>query len=297
MTSQLVYWDNVALDNADAKAGTNSGLLIRRQYTKESKEFDMESGILEDLFRLDKYLLNGVDLHIKFYRNSAPFLIMSGETTPDYKLQILDCVYKVAMVKVDGGIILNHAEILKTTTAKYPMVRSEVKTNTVPIGSGSFVWQNIWNNSLPDKVFVGLVNQDALNGSYTKNPFNFLNVASEVALYVNGELINTRPMCIDNSKSLHITPFVELFEGADKWNKDSGLIINRKSFANGYTIFAFNITPSDLGEQYINLVRQGSVRLEIKFAANTSSTLSVVAYGEFSSMLEVDESRDVRIIQ
>lgn len=51
---------------------------------------------------------------------------------------------------------------------------------------------------------------------------------------------------------------------AEKWNKDSGLNITRKMFSEGYTVYAFSIAPSDLGEEYMNLVRQGSIRLEVK---------------------------------
>lgn len=43
-------------------------------------------------------------------------------------------------------------------------------------------------------------------------------------------------------------------------------------FDQGYAVYAFNIALSDLGEEYINLVRQGSLRLEVKFAINTTET-------------------------
>ena len=48
-------------------------------------------------------------------------------------------------------------------------------------------------------------------------------------------------------------------------------------FYQGFAVYAFSIAPNDLGEEYINLVRQGSVRLEVKFAANTTETLNCLA--------------------
>ena len=65
-------------------------------------------------------------------------------------------------------------------------------------------------------------------------------------------------------------------------------------FDQGYAIYAFNLAPSDLGEEYINLVQQASVRLEVKFAANTTETLNCIAYAEFPALIEVDHSREVR---
>jgi len=59
----------------------------------------------------------------------------------------------------------------------------------------------------------------------------------------------------------YITPFVNLFEVAEKWNKDDGLQITRSTFNQGCAIYAFDLAPSDLGGKYINLVRQGNVKL------------------------------------
>ena len=122
-----------------------------------------------------------------------------------------------------------------------------------------------------------------------------LNIANEIALYVNGESIPARPMKMDVGKNKnYVTPFVNLFEAAEKWNKDAGLQINRSRFDQGFAIYAFNLAPSDLGEEYINLVRQGSVRLEVRFSTNTTETLNCLAYAEFPALIEVDHSREVK---
>lgn len=64
------------------------------------------------------------------FRNPASFVLMSKEAFPSYKLQLLDVSFKACMSKVDSGILINHAEILKDMTAKYPLTRTEVKMNT-----------------------------------------------------------------------------------------------------------------------------------------------------------------------
>lgn len=59
--------------------------------------------------------------------------------------------------------------------------------------------------------------QSAVNGDYTKIPFNFLNLADEIALSVNGECIPARPMKMDVGVNQNfVTPFVSLFEDAEK---------------------------------------------------------------------------------
>lgn len=220
---------------------------------------------------------------------------MSAESSPAYKEQLLDVSFKACMIKVDSGILINHVEILKENTAKYSLIRIEVKMNTCPTGSGSFIWQNVWSNNLPSKAYFAFISQSAVNGSYTKNIFNFQNLAEEIALYVNGESISARPMKIDlGANKNHVTPFVNLFEVSEKWNKDSGLGITRSMFSEGYTVYAFSLVPSDLGEEYINLVRQGSVRLDVKFATNTTETMNCLAYAEFPALIEINQSRDIK---
>lgn len=109
----------------------------------------------------------------------------------------------------------------------------------------------------------------------TRKTFNFQNLAEEIALCMNGESIPARPMKIDvRANKNHATPFVNLFKLSEKWNKDSGLSITRSMFSEGYAIYEFSLVPSDLGEEYINLVRQVSVRLDVKFATNTTETLN-----------------------
>ena len=232
---------------------------------------------------------------MKLFRNRAAFVLVSKEASPSYKLELLDVVFKACKIKVDSGVLINHGEILKDVTAKYPLSRTELKMNTIPSGSGTFIWQNIWSNNLPTKAFFAFVKQTAVNSDYTTNPFTFLNIAEEMALYVNGESVPTRPLKMDVGKNKNIvTPFVNLFEVAEKWNKDAGLQINITMFDQGFAVYAFSIDPNDLGEQYINLVRQESVRLEVKFAANTTETLNCLAYAEFPVLIEVDHSREVK---
>lgn len=110
LQSQLYYPDDDDMDNPDAYGGTNGGLNNRYAFTQNSQIFDLEGPLYEDIFRIDKYLVNGVDLHLKLFRNPAAFVLMSKEASPSYKLQLLDVSFKACMIKVDSGILINHAE-------------------------------------------------------------------------------------------------------------------------------------------------------------------------------------------
>lgn len=256
LQSQLFMKDSEPMDSLNL----NAGFVNRYEYTKESRTFELESNLMEDTLLLDKYLINGVDIYIKLYRSNAPFLLMSAEKTPKYKVKILDVFFRTARVKVDPGVILNHRRQIKESPAKYLMNRSHVIQNVIPQGSTEFFWDSLFPKALPSKVVFGLVSQKAANGHYTANPFNFQHYdMSNITLKVNGVEVYGSPLNLDFSNNRNYTAaYVRLFEICDKWQKDTGLNITLNDFGNGYTFIVFNMDPSDLQEDFLNLVKHGT---------------------------------------
>lgn len=122
LQSQLFYFDDATMDDANASDGTNGGLAKRYVFTKQSKFFDLEGSLYENVFRLDKYILNGVDLNLKLYRSRASLIVMIAESSPAYKVELVDVSFKACMIEVDSGVLINLTEFLKESTAKYSLV-------------------------------------------------------------------------------------------------------------------------------------------------------------------------------
>ncbi|XP_048750342.2 uncharacterized protein F54H12.2-like [Ostrea edulis] len=296
--SQLFFKDEGNLGDANAYNGGNAGLVLRYGYTQESHVFELEGNLMEDIFDIDKYLINGVDIYIKLFRSSAPFLVMSAQASPAYKLELIDVVYKVAKVRVDPGVLLNHSKQIESNPVKYTISRNELKMNTIPKGSTEFYWDNIFPQAIPDRIVVGLVDQKAVNGDYTANPFNFEHFnLTDVGIYVNGESVPGRPLKTDFTAGHYSSAYARLFEASGKWNQDAGLIITRNNYGNGYSLFVFTIDPCGFGEEYLNLIRRGNTRLELKFKQVTTKAANVLVFATFSSLLEVDKTRDINYIQ
>ncbi|XP_062613735.1 uncharacterized protein F54H12.2-like [Saccostrea cucullata] len=296
--SELFFKDEGNLGDSNAYNGGNAGLILRYGYTHESRVFELEGNLMEDIFDIDKYLINGVDIYIKLFRSSAPFVIMSATSAPAYKLELLDVVYKVAKVRVDPGVLLNHSKQIESTPVKYTLSRNELKMNTIPKGSTEFYWDNIFPQAIPDRIVVALVDQKAVNGDYTANPFNFEHMElTDIGIYVNGESVPGRPLKTDFTAGHYSAAYARLFEASGKWNNDAGLIISRDNFGNGYSLFVFTIDPCGFGEEYLNLIRRGNTRLELKFKQATTKAANVIVFATFSSLLEVDKSRDINYIQ
>jgi len=103
---------------------------------------------------------------------------------------------------------------------------------------------------------------------------------NEIALYLDGQQQHTiRPIQPDYEHGLYIRAYDSLFAGTGKLCKDEGLFISRDDYATGYALYAFDLSAYLGEDDHFSLMRQGSVRLALKFATALAATVSVVAYG------------------
>jgi len=155
--------------------------------------------------------------------------------------------------------------------------------------------EKLFSGQLPTRLVIGLVTNQAFNGHAESNPFNFQHFnLNDIALYLDGQQQHAiRPIQPDYERGPYIRAYNSMFAGTGKLCKDEGLYINRDDYANGYALYAFDLS-ADLGEDdHFGLVRQGSVRLALKFAAALAATVTVIAYADFENIIEVDRDRNV----
>ena len=101
---------------------------------------------------LDRYILNSVAINVKMYRSRPEFCLMTSEATPNFEVVIEDIALKACKLQVLSSIIMAHAEKLKTTNAKYPFTRTEVRLISIAAGSLSFNNNNLFNGLRPIRV-------------------------------------------------------------------------------------------------------------------------------------------------
>ncbi|KAK3108945.1 hypothetical protein FSP39_019467 [Pinctada imbricata] len=297
LQTQLYWPEGEGINDPDPAGGTSKSLRSRYAYTKLSREFDMEGPLYVDCFNLKKYLINGVDLQLRLFRTRSEFVLTSKEASPSYKLTILDAVFKACKVRVDSAVLLNHAQSITKMPVCYNYTKTDVKMTTIAEKTSEFFWDDVWNGKRPSKMYVTFVKQAAVNGNFENNPYNFEHFdLSEIVLSINGEPLPIRPLKLDfGNNNNYVTPLCNLYQAVEKWQRDESLIIDREKFGNGFAIYAFDIDPSDLGENYINLVHQANVGIYARFGKATTSTISAIAFCEYPGLITIDQSREVRI--
>ena len=143
---------------------------------------------------------------------------------------------------------------------------------------------------------IGCVDNDAFDGRYSKNPFNFKHFnLTQLRVYLDEQQHSLIPIEPNFNTNNYITAYPSLFAGTGKLMKDEGTDIKREDFSGGYALYVFVLTADLAEEGHFNLMKHGNVCLDLKFKAALPKTINVIAYSEFESVLEIDKSRNIII--
>jgi hypothetical protein len=297
LTSALFYKDTAPhMEDANPHDDNllNVGFKKRSALTDEGRVVDMIGGIHSDLFFQERFLPNDINIKIRLVRNKDPFCLMSATQGAAYKVKILECKLYVRKVKLSPSVFLAHAKALEVGNLKFPIRRAICKTFTVPAGNLDASQESLFSGQIPTRIVIGCVDNDAFNGVYTKNPFNFKHMnLTQLKVYLDGQQQSIKPLETNFAVNQFVNAYASLFTGTGKWMRDEGNQITREDFAGGYTLYAFDLTP-DLAEGgHFNLIKPGNIRVDMKFGQALARTINVIAFAEFENILEIDRSRNV----
>ena len=125
-----------------------------------------------DLFMQDRFLINGVTVKIRLVRSKDAFSLMAGGANPDYKVRIVDAVLFVRKAVLSPTVAMAHIRALEKGTAKYPLRPVDCKVYSIPQGALSSTHENLFLGTLPKRIILWCVDNDALNGAFGKNPIS-----------------------------------------------------------------------------------------------------------------------------
>ena len=274
---------------ADA-ATANDGLKERGKFLENSQLVHTKAKLHLDIFNQPKALINNVRMVLKLTRATNSYVLMSSEVNAAYKVDIEKVYLNVRKVKVADDVI----ESIAKQSIPYPITRVIQKECTIPSGGKTFTENNLWDDVLPTKVVFGLVLNTAHVGSYTENPFNYQNFdVSNVCLRENGQVIDGRALSLDFDNNQYVDGFWSLQRALDQRFRDEGSQISRTDYKNGYALYAFDLSPSQCTDQFIDPAKRGKLTLELQFAKPIPKTLTLCVYLQFEASIIINEVREV----
>ena len=282
-------FDSIVVDDT-----ANTGFATRRATTARSRTVDLMGRLHADIFFQDRYMLNEVSVKIKLTRSKKEFCLI-GAADANFAIRIVAAELHVRKVKLSPSVFLAHAKALERGTAKYPVKRVVCKTFTIPAGFLDVSIEKLFSGQLPARVVVGLVDVESFNGAIRRNPYNFQHFdLNEIAVYLDGQQAQSvRVLRPDFANRLYVDAYMSLFSGTNKINRDEGNYISREDYARGYSLYVYDLSPDLAENDHYNLIRQGNVRLVLKFANALPGAVTAIAYAEFDSLIEVDRDRNI----
>jgi hypothetical protein len=274
-------------------ADRNVGLVKRAKFTSQSKPLEMLGKLSCDIFSQDRLLLNKVPFRIRLIRSKDAFSLMTGANNADYKVNIQSAILMVRRVEVSPSIFIGHQNALRHGPAKYPIKRVVCKYFSIPQGNTSTNQENLFQGQMPTRIIVGLVDAAASNGHYKKNPFNFQHKnLTHVALRVGGLKEPIKPIT-PSFPNQSLLSYVSLLIGTGKFGRDEGCGFARDEHANGYCLHAWDLTADLSDGDTFQLMKNTSVRLELKFSEPLDTPTNVIVYAEFENLILIDADRNI----
>jgi hypothetical protein len=275
-----------------ASIGFNTDAAERKKWIAESKIFSMCGSLQLDFFDQPKYLIPGVNVHLRLQRNKSEFCLKSVEKNI---LQITDTRLLVRRVKVDQSVLIGHQVGLEKRNAIYPIRKTELVSYSLPSGTLSFYKDQIFGDlRLPKFVLITFQLTDQFNGVFKSEAATYSHLdVSSITLSRNNDFRESYTQDFKNDKyvTTYVTSMIRNMGHLDK-NLNNGITMS--TFKDSYPFFTFVLAP-DFDIHQAQLPKQGNLRLDIKFNTALAKASSVLIYGVFDSDVQINKNRTIFI--
>ena len=294
MEKQLFSTGFVKDDAGKADELTNKAYLTRRAWTNLGASKDFYGKLFVDLFQQSRYLIGNVNMRIKLIRAAHSMALCTTMVGEKPKIVIESAKLYLRKIRphpdIVNGVIAN---LSRGAYVHYPINRTDIVMLPVASGVLDISKEQLFYGKVPKILVMTMIENDALSGVYAKTPFNFKHFNVKfIDLRIDGVSKPILPLTPDFAGKLCIREYMSLLESMNILGKDAHLPFTYEEFLNGYSFFAWNLTPDYQGQPQ-NPAKRSNIRLDLKFATPTTTSLNIVLYCVFDSMIMVDSSGNV----
>ena len=271
--------------------GENKGFKERAKTFARSRLVKLMGRLHCDLFHQDKDLPPGSDVTVRLIPSQTEFIIKKPLANAEaHKIRIMSARLWLRTKELSPSLMLAHETMLQHQNIRIPYTKVCMKQITIPTGVTAVEFDNLFTGVLPNRILLGLLADNRMNGVYSSNPFSFehFNLAY-LALKVGGETIPRTAYEPDFGHDNYLREYLGVLDtvGLDIGNKSIDL--TPAEWATSYPIFIFRLSPSGLP----SFPRSGSTKLCLKFRTPTVQTINGIVFSEFPTILEIDRYRNV----
>jgi hypothetical protein len=283
----------------------NTGFVARKTLIAGSREFESIGRICHPLFNTAAVIPNGVEIVITLHRSPDSYVILDttapaavADAQEQYKLHLLDAVlYVTRILPTEEQALQDNMDFDKNKPSQIILPKIDVKSLTVPANVNTKSFHSLYTGLLPRRVVCCLLPN--VTSAYTTNGLELrhFNINS-ISLVIGSRRYPAKDLKLDFTNKRYMRAYDQLFDALNLSGNAADIGINYNDYGNGYTIFAWDLTPSQCSsssEHYDN-PSEGDLSLEVSFAAANNATISVIMCSEFTQIIEIDKYRNIKII-
>lgn len=292
----ILNYGNDTKENSLTAIGYDNDPAKRKKWIEKSKVFTMCGSIQLDFLDQPKYLIPGVNVHLRLIRNKdSMVLTTSAAIAGDVKLMINEAKLFVRRVKVEPSVLMGHQLGLNTRNAIYPIRKTELVAYSLATGTSAFYKDQIFGDMrLPKFVLITFQNTDIFNGKMTEKTsiYKHFDVTNITLTNVNGFRESySQDFKEDKCITTYVTSIIRNMGLLDK-SLNNG--ISYQKFKEQYPFFTFVLAP-DFDVHQCQIPKQGNLRLDIKFGTALPASVSILIYGVFDSEIQINKNRTIFI--
>ena len=250
-----------------------------------------------EAFHTGGILVPVVEIKLKFHFNS-PNLFLNGVGLAgrllegDIQLQFHLCQLRLNEDVFKELSIKRHKW---RELAKYPTVRSAIRTFNMVGTLNRFDIPNLFQNRIPDRMIVGLLDSRAFNGDVTRDPFCFQKFGLRaIRQLVRGEEYPYEILQINQGDvARDALGYFRFLQASGAWQKKQGNMVQQEEWGQdrNCTLFMFDNVAIGRGDaRTLNPKQSGDLQLILEFGAAPNTNITVLVYAEFENMLEIDSN-------
>ena len=179
--------------------------------------------------------------------------------------------------------------------AKYPTVRSEIRTFNMVGTLTRFDIPNLFQNRIPDRMIVGLLDSRDFNGDVTRDPFCFQKFGLlTIRQMVRGEEYPYETLELNhNDGARDALGYFRFLQASGSWLKKRSSLVRQEDWGQNKncTLFMFdNVANGRADARTLNPKQSGDLQLVLEFGAAPNTNITVLVYAEFENLLEIDSN-------
>ena len=227
-----------------------------------------------EAFHTGHILVPGVKIKMKFHFNS-PNLFLNGVGLAGRLLEAdIQIQFHLCQLRLNPSVYKSISEKRHNNRdlAKYPTVRSEIRTFNMVGTLTRFDIPNLFQNRILDRMIVGLLDSRAFNGAVTREPFCFQKFGlRSIRQMVRGEEYPYETLELNHNDGVRdVLGYFRFLQASGSWLKKRSSMVKQSEWGqgSGCTLFMFdNVANGRADARTLNPKQSGDLQLVLEFGA------------------------------